>query len=383
MPQDVKSVIKEALQEIAPQIKEKIAEEVKAEILKELQVPQTQTKQNTEDLLVKAYQEKNFDLLKQLWETTSNTELKMGILIKALVDGEHKAIGEGPAPDGGVLVPTQFIPQLLEKVATYGTIRKLVTIMNVTLPTGTLPKETQDPEVVWLDEGQQIPEKSPSFDTVKWALRKVGALVRVSRDLLQDTPINIARLLEKAFARAIAKNEDKIFLTNSDSDLPLGIVPQVPAANTIDASDKVLDYTHLVELVRTLTLVDADFYRNASFVVSPRGMEAIYKIRDANGNPIFVQNPQRGGVGTIFGFPVFVSRAMLDAEGTDDNGNYIASILFGDFSQAILFQQGEMSINVSQHAYFEYDQVAFRIIHRKDFQVAYPEAFALLKAKVA
>jgi len=318
-----------------------------------------------------------------------------GVFWKSALLGERdivKAIGEDTTSGGGYLVPQGFVPHILRKQTEHGLVRKLAKIRRVSYPTGHIPKQGTTPQVFW--EGETATEwGNNAFDVVKWSLKKVRAFAKLSIDLIKDTPINVVSYVEDVIAEANAINEDIVFLTNPDPlpdsngepQKPLGVIPQVPTENTLDESANTLTYTMLVKLVALIEDQDADFRRNAVFVVSPKAMGEIRNLTDANGRPLFVRDTQKDNVGTILGYPVYVSKALDEAETTDDNGNLILPILFGDFTKAIIFENGDMGFasTTDGAGAFENDQLIIKFWQRKDFKLVYPEAFALLKFKSA
>ena len=309
-----------------------------------------------------------------------------GLFWKSALLGEKdivKAIGEDTTSGGAYLVPQGFVPHILRKQTQYGLIRKLAKVQKVTYPKGSIPKDADMPPVLWEGETATDEWNGPIAGVVEWTLQKVRAFVSLSIDLIKDSPINVVNYVEDLIARANARNEDIVFLTNSEDTKPLGVIPQVPNENTLDESANTLTYAMLVELVRLIEDQDADFREKAVFVVSPKGMEEVRKLTDANGRPLFVRDPQEGRVGTILGYPVYVSNALTQAETTDADGNTILPILFGDFTKSIIFENGDMGFasTTDGAGAFENDLMIIKFWQRKDFKVAYPEAFALLKVK--
>jgi len=291
-------------------------------------------------------------------------------------------------PNGAeFLVPKGFIPKVIDAVKSVGLVRKLASVIPVGQYAGYMPKVATHPAVAW--EGETV-QNDGSFEGVKWTLKEVRSISYVSSVIADFSPKNVVNLIAKAMAVAIARDEDATFLTNNPAqnpNRPAGIVPSVPSANVVDNSSNELNYDALVEAISILTAHEPTFAQNAVIIVSPKGLQALAKVKDANGRPIFDQVLKTGEnvgccyAGMALGKPVYVSSVMSAVDGTDANGNETTQILVGDMNQAYLFLGNTLTVGVSKDERFSDNLITIKTIERKDFKVVYPEAFALIKTK--
>ena len=333
-----------------------------------------------------------------------------GEVVKELAQGasplelEKKGLTEASPESGGVLVPCEVVPMILDASKRYGKIRNLATVFPVSAPSGAIPATSIIPPAYVVDEGQNIPEwdGQGAFHPVRFAVKIMGVIIPVSRALLQDSVVNLANFLIDKMGQAFARAEDVLSIMGNFVNDPKyqgfdGVLTQLknagvesaPVAGKLaDLSNEDLSYDLLVEINTALDKVDADFASNAVWVVSPGVYEAILKIKDANGYPIFNRRPEGAFAGTLFGRPVIVLNHLrvADETSTDANGNTVVAshLLVGDLRQIVFFERQAIEMEVSTQAgnAFATHQVLFKAVKREDIKVALLEAFVGAKVKI-
>jgi HK97 family phage major capsid protein len=116
------------------------------------------------------------------------------------------------AADGGVLVPDAMENSVRMVAENYGAVRGVLTrdglLINMPSDTLTVPIEDGLPTVYSTAQGSAITASKPTFTYATLSAKKLGVLVAIPRELVEDSVINIADYVAGRAGVAIAKAED-------------------------------------------------------------------------------------------------------------------------------------------------------------------------------
>jgi HK97 family phage major capsid protein len=277
---------------------------------------------------------------------------------------------------GGYAVPQLFLDKLTE------TMKALAAVLEVSNVIGTddgAPLEwptVDDTAVV----GEIIAEAAAhNVDaTTPFGTRLLGAflysskIVKVSRQLLMDSRIDIAPLLARLFVKRISR---KFFLDatlGTGSGQPLGMLDATGGfgLGATAASATALAYNDLVSHVHT---VDPE-YRNANcaWMMNDLVLAAIRKLADTTNKPLISDPLNAGEPVRILGYPVFLNPHMSS---TFTTGQKLA--LFGDFKSGYVVRRAGPPIVLRlDELYAANFQVGFVSAQRYD---AKPDDLAAVK----
>ena len=144
---------------------------------------------------------------------------------------------------------------------------------------------------------------------------------------------------------------------------PTGILAGVTfnAANLVEF-DIDVDYDSLVD---GIALLPTMYHQNAIFVMSRKMMfGSVRKVKDAEGEPIFVIDPTQKGAMTILGYSVVIDDYI------DDD-----TILFGDMSYYFMNFSKQVEITSDRSVGFKSGKVVYRGLAVADGKPALNEAF--------
>ncbi|MGH3438126.1 MAG: phage major capsid protein, partial [Sciscionella sp.] len=104
-----------------------------------------------------------------------------------------RALSVGAATGGGDTVPTSFYDRLVQHLIVNAAIMQAgVTVIQTNGgETIQVPKTTAHSSAARISEGSAIPEADPSFGQVPLNAYKYGALIQISRELLDDTGVDL------------------------------------------------------------------------------------------------------------------------------------------------------------------------------------------------
>ena len=90
------------------------------------------------------------------------------------------------------------------------------------------PKRTAS----WIDEEGAYVESDDSFGQVSIGAYKLGTMIKVSEELLNDSVFDLETYIAREFARRIGTKEEEAFFTGDGSGKPLGILAATGGAQT-------------------------------------------------------------------------------------------------------------------------------------------------------
>lgn len=237
-----------------------------------------------------------------------------------------------------------------------------VAVVNTTAANLHIPRITGDTTAVWANEGEDLEVGNPVLDEIASKPRKVGGVVKVSRELAQDSSPAATKLVGDSLTRAVAVALDKAYFTNAGvmTKAPLGL-PGVAGITTVAGTATDLD-SFTEAQVRTLGArgqVRA-WYMNADTYLRFAG------VRKSTGS-------NEGLLEVAFqinGVPVFITEDLAD------------NVVYGvDTASALLVVRDRAKVETSTEAYFSTDEVAVKVTMRVDF--AFPSAKGIVRIDVA
>lgn len=281
----------------------------------------------------------------------------------------------GTDSEGGYLVPDEFEHTLVEALQEENIFRKLAHIIQTASGDRKIPVVASKGTASWVDEEGSITESDDSFGQVSIGAYKLGTLIKVSNELLNDSVFPLEGYISKEFARCIgAKEEDSFF--NGDGDgKPVGIFHSTGGAQVgvTAASTSAITADEIIDLFYSL---GASYRKKAVWVLNDATVKSIRKLKDGNGNYLWQPALTADTPDTLLGRPVYTSTSVP----TIASGAKV--IAFGDFSfYWIADRQGRIFKKLSE-LYATTDQTGFVATQRVDGKLILPEAIKVLQMKV-
>ena len=302
--------------------------------------------------------------------------------------GIRKAAGmsEGVLADGGATVPVEYASTVIEFAFTQSPILSRVWRWPMTSQTVAFPRLTQSAgsyfggvQFFSPGEGELKEDTKPSFDRPTLTARKRCAIVYMTDELVQDSLINIVNYVTGLMTRAFMYDMENLVLTNTAAaqlaGTPcLGIIPDpLVVANGIARNTAgTINYADLCGLDGQLD----EAFSDLCWMTRKKTLATLRNERDTQNRPI-VQVDYDGLIGqhtvtpSIFGYPIYLTR-NCPAMGTQGD------IVLGDLSMYLLAIRQDLTIDMSQHVRFIYDEETLRFVARYDGMAVVPIAFTEL-----
>ena len=131
-----------------------------------------------------------------------------GIELKRITS--EKAMAEGNQAGGGIVVPTEFIPNLIVLQEKYGSYRRNTTVYPMASDSGIAPKLSSGLLVYCPGEGNAITPSDLTLTSVGLTAKMWCTLTAISAQLDEDSAIPLGELVGRQIAQAFAKKEDEI-----------------------------------------------------------------------------------------------------------------------------------------------------------------------------
>jgi HK97 family phage major capsid protein len=136
----------------------------------------------------------------------------------------RNALQIGTDTEGGYLVPDEFERTLIQALDEENIFRKLANVISTSSGDRKIPVVASKGTASWIDEEGAIPESDDSFGQVSIGAYKLGTMIKVSEELLNDSVFNLENYIAKEFARRIGNKEEDAFFTGDGTGKPTGIL---------------------------------------------------------------------------------------------------------------------------------------------------------------
>ena len=286
------------------------------------------------------------------------------------------ALQVGTDSEGGYLVPDEFEKTLVEALEEENIFRKLATVIKTSSGDRKIPVVATNGTASWVDEEGLIPESDDSFGQVSIGAYKLGTLIKVSNELLNDSVFNLEAYISKEFGRRCGSKEEDAFFNGNGTGKPTGILHATLGAETgvtADATDKIT----ADEIIDLFYSLKAPYRKRAVWVLNDSTVKAIRKLKDGNGNYLWQPALTEGTPDTILGRPVHTSAYMpAIAAGA-------RTVIFGDLSYYWVADRQGRTFKKLSELYATTDQTGFMATQRVDGKLILREAVKVLVQKAA
>lgn len=257
-------------------------------------------------------------------------------------------------------VPTSFFGQLQEHLIENSAIRQTnVTVLSTASGEDLqVPKTTTHPTAAIVAEAASITESDAVFAQVTLGAFKYGFSTQVSTELEQDTGVDLMGYLARIGGEALGNGSGAHFVTGTGSSQPNGVV----TASTLGVTGA----TAVVGAFTSDNLLDLFYsvippYRSRGFwMLSDAGMKAARKLKDADGQYIWVPGLIAGESSTLLGRPVVNDTNIADPAVA------AKSVLFGDLSRYFIRDVAGVRVERSTDFAFQNDLTTWRFLFRTD-----------------
>ena len=295
---------------------------------------------------------------------------------KAPMPNVTNALQVGTDSEGGYLVPDEYERTLVEALEEENIFRQMAKVIKTSSGDRKIPVVASKGTASWIDEEGAYPESDDSFGQVSIGAYKLGTMIKVSEELLNDSVFDLQSYISREFARRIGAKEEEAFFTGDGKGKPLGVLAATGGAETgvTAASATAVTADELMDLYYSLK---SPYRKKSVWVLNDSTIKAIRKLKDNNGQYLWQPSLTAGAPDMILGRPIKTSAYMpAIAAGAK-------TIAFGDFSYYWIADRQGRSFKRLNELFAATGQVGFLASQRVDGKMILAEAVKVLVQKAA
>lgn len=263
----------------------------------------------------------------------------------------------------GYLLPKRLEAKLVNAMNTLSVLRPLCTEVTTTGDRA-LPIVNGHGKAAWVPEGHPIPMVKDAFGRVNLDSHKLAAIIRVTNELLKDSAVDIEAYLAATFADRLSVSEEEAFIAGDGADKPLGLIHQVQVGCTTESAGTV----SIEDVLNLIFSVSEKYRKNGTLLMNDTTLLQMYKQCAALGTNLWL-----GKDDTFFGYRIVRCASMPDAAPGS------TPILFGDFKQVYINNNGDRSIKRLNQLFIANDHIGFQMMERVGIKLTVPDAVKSLK----
>ena len=286
------------------------------------------------------------------------------------------ALQIGTDSEGGYLVPDEYERTLVEALEEENIFRQMAKVIQTSSGDRKIPVVASKGTASWIDEEGAYPESDDSFGQVSIGAYKLGTMIKVSEELLNDSVFDLQSYISREFARRIGAKEEEAFFTGDGKGKPLGVLAATGGAETgvTAASATAVTADELMDLYYSLK---SPYRKKSVWVLNDSTIKAIRKLKDNNGQYLWQPSLTAGAPDMILGRP-FKPSAYMPAIAAGAK-----TIAFGDFSYYWIADRQGRSFKRLNELFAATGQVGFLASQRVDGKMILAEAVKVLVQKAA
>jgi HK97 family phage major capsid protein len=265
------------------------------------------------------------------------------------------ALEVGTASEGGNIVPTEMEAMIVEYLQDFNEFRQYVNVIQ-TSTDREIPLETTLGVATWTAEEAAYTESDPAFGKVTLSSHKLGRIVKVSEELVQDSIFDLFDYLARNFGKAWGLAEESAIVAGDNSGKPNGFVTAASTGKTAVGTTAITT-DELIDLYHSLS---RPYRAGAVFSMADATLASIRKLKDTTNQYIWQPGLQAGQADMLLGKPVIATSAQpAMTTGLD-------AVSFGDLSYYYLVERTGRTIQVLNELYAANGQVGYRGWERID-----------------
>ena len=287
--------------------------------------------------------------------------------------GAENALRIGQDSEGGYLVPDEFEATLIQALNDANIMRTLAKVITTSYGDRQIPVVSSKGTASWIEEGGAFTESDDTFSQVILGAHKLGTIIKVSEELLNDSVFNLENYIATEFARRIGAAEEEAFIKGNGTNKPTGVLNSAQVGVTSVVADAIT-FDEVIDLWHSLR---EPYRKNATWLLNDSTAKAIRKLKDDNGQYIWQPSVQVGVPDKILNNPVKTSTFMPEIAAGEK------ALAFGDYSYYWIADRQGRSFQRLSELYAASGQVGFRAYQRVDGKLILPEAVKVLTMKSA
>jgi HK97 family phage major capsid protein len=258
---------------------------------------------------------------------------------------------------GAATVPTSFREQLYQHLIQNAALVQASTVLTTDGgETLQVPKTSaHSSDAVIVSETSTIPTNEPSFAQVSLGSFKYGALIKVSRELIDDTGVDLQGYLAKQSGQALGNGAGAHFISGTGTGQPRGLFQDTSLGRTATSASAI----SAVDVQELYSSVIPAYRANATWIMNDSTWSKIRQLTETT-NAYLLGSLGEGAELRLLGRPVLIDPYVASVT------TGAKSVAFGDLSTYYVRFAGGVRFERSDDAFFSEDVVGFRALLRTD-----------------
>lgn len=250
--------------------------------------------------------------------------------VASLDDLERKTLNAGTPASGGYVTAPEYSTKIIEKLVQFSPLRGLASTMTIGGSEVYIPTLEDGIAGGWVTETGARPSTEPTFDQIGISAYEYAGYVPVSRQLLEDSFIDLQAFLSTHIIKQFGKAEATSFVTGDGNGKPTGLL-HTPGDYGFVAADS--DGSDILDaVIAAFYDLPGAYASNGSWLMRRETMGVIRAAADnATKGTLWSDSLANGTPATLLGRPVYESVDM-DLLPTAVGTKY--PIAFGDIASA-------------------------------------------------
>lgn len=250
---------------------------------------------------------------------------------------------ESGTPFAGYITDSFLSAEIRHLMTEYGVSAREMTTVSFMQTSYRANNLVTDVSVAWVDEAGSIGSTQVVLGQKTLELKKLAAIVTLTRELLQEGEIDFVSFIGARVAEGFAQAEDEAFFIGDGSSTYGGFTGMLIATdvnevnmsvgNTAFSDISAEDFIDMIDATPQGALANSKFYMHRSVLNLVRKLRESAVSAGDNQGAFIYQMPSQGREGNIWGVPVVEVEAMPAKTDTAIDTSFV---LFGDMRKTTI-----------------------------------------------
>lgn len=246
-----------------------------------------------------------------------------------------------------------------------------------------IPRQTSQTGTYWVGESGAITEAEATFDKVSLRLKTVGALSKMSRQMLMQSTPAIEMLAREDLLAVLALALDLAAISGSgSSNQPTGIVNTSGIGSVVGGTNGAnITFDHIIQMKAQPKIANAPL-ANLGFALNSKTIGYLETLKSTTGQYLWSNG---GGVGdglptTLKGYPYAESQQLRSTLTKGSASGTCSELVFGNWREVLIAEWGvvELMVNPYDSTGFTNGDVLIRALQSLDVGLRHPASFAVM-----
>lgn len=285
---------------------------------------------------------------------------------------------------GSNLIQTTVSPNLIDRLREKVMVRRLgATVLGGLVGNLAIPRLKASATAMWVAENSPITPSDPQVEQVLFTPKHCGGIVEMSRNMIQQPSLDVARMVENDLAQLLAVALDKAAILGGGTNEPAGLLYTGSGINIVAGGPNglALSWANVVALIAAVDASNA-LDGSMAFLTNGKAVKAMRTTAKTVGDTAstFLQSD----AATLAGYPL-ASSLNVPSNIVKGSGTGLSAVIFGDWSQLYIGFWSELDILVNPYESTAYAKgnVQVRAMMTADVKIRQPLSFAAIVDAIA